>query len=79
MDDDIVVRRATESDLPVLGQLGALLMQTHYAFDKQRFMAPGPNPAEGYGWFLVYRFSETYLFRRTTHRIFSSDGQPVPD
>jgi len=28
---------------------------------------------------LVYRFSETYLFRRTTHRIFSSDGQPVPD
>ena len=27
-------------------------MQTHYAFDKQRFMAPGTNPAEGYSWFL---------------------------
>jgi len=26
-------------------------METHYAFDKQRFMAPGANPAEGYGWF----------------------------
>jgi ribosomal protein S18 acetylase RimI-like enzyme len=50
--DDIAVRRATESDLATLGRLGALLMQTHYAFDKQRFMAPGTNPAEGYGWFL---------------------------
>ena len=56
--DDIVVRRATESDLPALGQLGALLMQTHYAFDKQRFMAPGPNPAEGYGWFLGSQLTE---------------------
>ena len=27
-------------------------MQTHYAFDQQRFMAPGRNPAEGYSWFL---------------------------
>jgi len=34
---------------------------------------------QGLAEFLVYRFSETYLFRRTTHRIFSSDGQPVPD
>ena len=50
--DDIVVRRATEADLPALGHLGALLMQTHYTLDKQRFMAPGTNPAEGYSWFL---------------------------
>ena len=56
--DDIVIRRATESDLPVLGRLGALLMETHYAFDKQRFMAPGPNPAEGYGWFLGSQLTE---------------------
>jgi ribosomal protein S18 acetylase RimI-like enzyme len=56
--DDIVIRRATESDLPVLGRLGALLMQTHYAFDKQRFMAPGPNPAEGYSWFLGSQLTE---------------------
>ena len=33
-------------------------MQTHYAFDEQRFMAPGPNPAEGYGWFLGSQLSE---------------------
>lgn len=50
--DDVVVRRATESDLPTLGCLGALLMHTHYAFDPQRFMAPGTNPEEGYKWFL---------------------------
>ena len=50
--DDIVVRRAIERDLATLGRLGALLMQTHYAFDQQRFMAPGTNPAEGYRWFL---------------------------
>jgi GNAT superfamily N-acetyltransferase len=56
--DEIVLRRATESDLPTLGQLGALLMQTHYAFDKQRFMAPGSSPAEGYGWFLGTQLHE---------------------
>jgi ribosomal protein S18 acetylase RimI-like enzyme len=56
--DDIIVRCATESDLSILGQLGALLMQTHYAFDNQRFMAPGPNPAEGYGWFLGSQLTE---------------------
>jgi hypothetical protein len=44
--DAIVVRRATELDLRTLGRLGALLMQTHYAFDQQWFMAPGKNPAE---------------------------------
>src|SRR6266498_2372476 len=50
--DDIVIRRATESDLPTLGRLGALLMQTHYAFDQQRFMVPGANAAAGYARFL---------------------------
>src|SRR5713101_1125659 len=49
---DIVVRRAIESDLPTLGRLGALLLRAHHAFDPQRFMAPGPNPEEGYAWFL---------------------------
>jgi len=33
-------------------------MQTHYAFDKQRFMAPGTNPAEGYSWFLGSQLHE---------------------
>src|SRR5688572_11440491 len=50
--NDIVIRRATESDLPALGRLGALLMKAHYAFDPQRFMAPGVDSEEGYAWFL---------------------------
>ena len=55
---DIVVRRATESDLPTLGRLGALLLRTHYDFDQQRFIAPGPNVEEGYAWFLGSQLTE---------------------
>jgi ribosomal protein S18 acetylase RimI-like enzyme len=46
------IRLATPADLPALGHLGALLMRTHYAFDPQRFMEPGIDPADGYAWFL---------------------------
>jgi len=46
------IRRATPDDLPALGKLGALLMRTHYDFDRGRFLDPGTNPEEGYGWFL---------------------------
>jgi ribosomal protein S18 acetylase RimI-like enzyme len=56
--NDIAIRRAGESDLPTLGRLGALLMQTHYAFDSQRFMAPGANADEGYAWFLGTQLAE---------------------
>jgi ribosomal protein S18 acetylase RimI-like enzyme len=49
---DITIRAATTADLPALGRLGALLMQTHYAFDPQRFMSAGSDAAEGYAWFL---------------------------
>lgn len=47
-----VIRRAQQSDVEALGRLGALLLRTHYAFDPQRFIAPGDNPEAGYGWFL---------------------------
>ena len=49
---DAIIRRATRSDVDALGRLGALLLRTHYAFDPQRFIAPGDNPEAGYGWFL---------------------------
>jgi ribosomal protein S18 acetylase RimI-like enzyme len=52
MDKPFVVRRATEADLPAIGDLGGLLMQVHHQFDAQRFMAPGADPASGYAWFL---------------------------
>src|SRR5262245_39956613 len=49
---DVTIRPATESDLPALGRLGALLMRTHYAFDRKRFLEPGANAEDGYAWFL---------------------------
>jgi ribosomal protein S18 acetylase RimI-like enzyme len=49
---DTLVRRATPDDLPAIGELGALLVRAHYAFDPQRFMRPGRNVAEGYASFL---------------------------
>lgn len=51
-DAPFVIRRATEQDAPALGRLGALLMQTHYSFDPQRFLAPGTGAEAGYGRFL---------------------------
>ena len=50
--NDTLIRRATESDLPVLGRLGAMLLQIHFGFDPQRFVAPGASSLEGYAWFL---------------------------
>lgn len=47
-----LVRRATQKDLPAIGELGALLVRTHYAFDPQRFMRPKGNVAAGYASFL---------------------------
>lgn len=49
---DTVIRRAVASDVPAMGRLGAALMRQHYDFDRLRFMAPGPNSEDGYGWFL---------------------------
>jgi ribosomal protein S18 acetylase RimI-like enzyme len=46
------IHPATSADLPVLGRLGAALMRAHYAFDPQRFIAPGSNPEAGYAGFL---------------------------
>lgn len=56
--NDIVIRLAKESDLPALGRLGALLLETHYRFDEHRFMAPRSNSAEGYAWFLGSQLKE---------------------
>jgi ribosomal protein S18 acetylase RimI-like enzyme len=48
----ITIRRAERRDLPSLGPLGAMLMRTHYAFDRQRFLPPGDSAESGYAWFL---------------------------
>jgi ribosomal protein S18 acetylase RimI-like enzyme len=49
---DFMIRKATSADLPALGRLGAALVHVHYAFDPQRFMAPGDNAEAGYASFL---------------------------
>jgi ribosomal protein S18 acetylase RimI-like enzyme len=51
-EQDFFIRRATRSDLPTLGRLGAALMRLHYEIDPQRFLAPPDRPEEGYAWFL---------------------------
>jgi ribosomal protein S18 acetylase RimI-like enzyme len=48
----LVIRRATRQDLPALGRLGASLLRLHHAFDRERFMAPGDRPEDGYACFL---------------------------
>ncbi len=57
-DPDIVIRRATKTDLPALGRLGASLLRMHHAYDPQRFMAPRGDPEEGYAWFLGTQLKE---------------------
>ena len=52
------VRRATEGDAPALGRLGGMLLRAHYAFDPQRFIAPGADPEGGYEWFLRSQLNE---------------------
>ena len=51
----VVIRRAESRDLEPLGRLGAMLMQTHYAFDSLRFLAPHPGVEHGYAAFLGSR------------------------
>src|SRR5262245_57407950 len=48
----MMIRRATAADVPALGRLGKLLVQTHYEFDNKRFIPPTSRTEEGYGSFL---------------------------
>jgi len=51
---DVLIRHAESRDVSVLGELGASLMRTHYAFDRDRFIPPGDGSEarEGYADFL---------------------------
>jgi ribosomal protein S18 acetylase RimI-like enzyme len=48
----LIVRRATPADLALIGRLGALLVEEHYDFDPQRFLAARPGTPEGYASFI---------------------------
>jgi ribosomal protein S18 acetylase RimI-like enzyme len=45
----ITIRRATTSDIPAIGRLGALLVRAHHDFDQQRFIPATPQTEQGYG------------------------------
>jgi GNAT superfamily N-acetyltransferase len=55
---DVVIRRAAARDLADMGELGAQLMRTHYAFDPLRFLEPGRGDGEGYARFLASQLDE---------------------
>jgi ribosomal protein S18 acetylase RimI-like enzyme len=48
-----IIRRATAADLPMVGQLGALLVEEHHDFDARRFLAPRPRTPSDYASFLA--------------------------
>jgi ribosomal protein S18 acetylase RimI-like enzyme len=46
------VRPATAADLPRIGRLGALLVETHFEFDAERFIATRPRTPADYAAFM---------------------------
>jgi ribosomal protein S18 acetylase RimI-like enzyme len=50
---DFTLRPATSADLPALGRLGAGLVATHHAFDRDRFIMPKGDLSGGYAEFLA--------------------------
>lgn len=55
---DVVIRPASARDVPEMGELGAALMRTHYAFDPLRFLEPGSGDSGGYSGFLSSQLDE---------------------
>jgi ribosomal protein S18 acetylase RimI-like enzyme len=53
-----IVRRATVADLPSIGRLGALLVETHHAFDSRRFLAATSQTPANYASFLGTQLAE---------------------
>ena len=52
------MRKATPSDMPAVGRLGAMLVRAHHEFDPQRFMAASRHTAQGYASFLGTQLEE---------------------
>ncbi len=57
-DPSLIIRRASEADVPALGKLGASLLLLHHGLDPDRFMAPPADPEAGYAWFLGTQLKE---------------------
>ncbi len=59
---DIHIRSAAPADRAALGRLGALMVETHHAFDPKRFIAARAGTEHGYGSFLVSQLDERDAF-----------------
>ena len=55
----VIIRPAVRTDVESLGELGELMVVTHFAFDAKRFIAPSPQTAQRYGEFLVSQLART--------------------
>jgi ribosomal protein S18 acetylase RimI-like enzyme len=69
---DVVIRPAEAGDWMALGRLGAALVRSHFTFDQQRFMTPGPGLEEGYA-----RFLESQRQREDVLVLVAADGDRV--
>src|SRR5690349_24879196 len=52
------IRRASTTDLPRLGRLGALLVEEHHAFDTRRFLPTRDRTPADYAAFLVRQLAD---------------------
>jgi len=66
MTSAVTVRPARKADGAAMGRLGTMLVEEHYEFDPQRFIAPLPNLVERYGDFLVSQSVRPEMFDATT-------------
>lgn len=62
IEQAVVIRAASEADVPDLGRLGALLVDTHHAFDPKRFFPATDGTPAGYGRFLRSQLDEPDAF-----------------
>ena len=70
---DVIIRRATASDVRTLGRLGALLVKTHHDFDRRRFIPATPQTPAGYAGFLETQLDE----RDVVVLVAETDGEVV--
>lgn len=69
----VVIRSATQADLPALGRLAVLLVRLHHEYDRARFMAATDQTERGYGSYLGSQLTEP----GTTVLVATIDGTVV--
>src|SRR5690349_10896643 len=73
MTSFVTVRDATAADESAMGRLGEMLVEEHYRFDPERFIAALPATRERYGQFLASQISRPEMIVLVAER----DGEVV--